>query len=118
MKIKCASSFYIVNKGIFNIGSVVEMDDEIAVKLIEQGVAVEYNEEESQVIEQQAVVIEQHVEEPQEVAVECTEETQTIKKEEINYNSLTVKALKELLIEKGLSTKGRKSELIERLQNN
>lgn len=89
MKVKCTSSFYIVNKGVFNNGSIVEFDDELALKLIKQGVAVEY-----------------------------IEETETIEKEEINYNDLTVKELKEILEQKGLSTKGKKAELIERLQNN
>lgn len=89
MKVKCTSSFYIVNKGVFNINTVVEFDEELAKKLIKQGVAVEY-----------------------------IEETETIEKEENDYNSLTVKELKQLLEEKGLSTKGKKTELIERLQNN
>ncbi len=89
MKVKCTSSFYIVNKGIFNNGTVVEFDEELARKLIEQGVAVEY-----------------------------IEPVETIEKEEINYNDLTVKELKEILEQKGLSTKGKKAELIERLKEN
>ena len=89
MKVKCTSSFYIVNKGVFDNGSIVEFDDELALKLIKQGVAVEY-----------------------------IEETETIEKEEIDYNDLTVKELKAILEQKGLSTKGKKAELIERLQNN
>ena len=89
MKVKCTSSFYIVNKGVFNIGAVVEFDEELAKKLIKQGVAVEY-----------------------------IEKVETIEKEENDYNNLTVKELKQLLEEKGLSTKGKKAELIERLQNN
>lgn len=89
MKIKCTSSFYIVNKGVFNIGTIIEVDEKLAKNLIEQGVAVEY-----------------------------IEEVQTIEKEEIDYNELTVKELKEILEEKGLSTKGKKADLIERLQNN
>ena len=74
MKVKCTSSFYIVNKGVFNNGSIVEFDDELALKLIKQGVAVEY-----------------------------IEETETIEKEEIDYNDLTVKELKVILEQKGLS---------------
>ena len=89
MKVKCTSSFYIVNKGVFNIGTVVEFDEELAKKLIKQGVVVEY-----------------------------IEKVETIEKEENDYNNLTVKELKQLLEEKGLSTKGKKAELIERLQNN
>ena len=89
MKVKCTSSFYIVNKGIFDNGSIVEFDDELALKLIKQGVAVEY-----------------------------IEETETIEKEEIDYNDLTVKELKVILEQKGLSTKGKKAELIQRLKEN
>jgi hypothetical protein len=89
MKIKCTSSFYIVNKGVFDNGSIVEFDDELALKLIKQGVAVEY-----------------------------IEEIKTIEKEEIDYNDLTVKELKEILEQKGLSTKGKKAELIQRLEEN
>lgn len=89
MKVKCTSSFYIVNKGVFNNGSIVEFDDELALKLIKQGVAVEY-----------------------------IEETETIEKEEIDYNDLTVKELKVILEQKGLSTKGKKAELIQRLKEN
>ena len=88
MKIKTTSSFYIVKKGVFNVGEIVEFDDELARKLITQGVGIEY-----------------------------IEEKQLIKKEEnIDYDNLTVKELKELLKEKGLSTNGKKKELIERLK--
>ena len=89
MKVKCTSSFYIVNKGVFDNGSIVEFDDELALKLIKQGVAVEY-----------------------------IEEIKTIEKEEVDYNDLTVKELKVILEQKGLSTKGKKAELIQRLKEN
>ena len=89
MKVKCTSSFYIVNKGIFDNGSVVEFDDELALRLIWQGVVVEY-----------------------------VEEVEAIEKEENDYNNMTVKELKVLLEEKGLSTKGKKAELIQRLEEN
>lgn len=89
MKVKCTSSFYIVNKGVFNNGSVVEFDDELARRLIKQGVVVEY-----------------------------VEEVEAIEKEENDYNNMTVKELKVLLEEKGLSTKGKKAELIQRLEEN
>ena len=46
------------------------------------------------------------------------EETETIEKEEIDYNDLTVKELKVILEQKGLSTKGKKAELIQRLKEN
>ena len=89
MKVKCTSSFYIVNKGVFNNGSIVEFEEELARKLIKQGVVVEY-----------------------------VEEVKTIEKEEIDYNDLTVKELKVILEQKGLSTKGKKAELIQRLKEN
>ena len=89
MKVKCTSSFYIVNKGIFDNGSIVEFDDELALKLIKQGVVVEY-----------------------------VEEVEAIEKEENDYNNMTVKELKVLLEERGLSTKGKKAELIQRLEEN
>ena len=88
MKIKTTSSFYVVKKGVFNVGEIVEFDDELAMKLITQGVGIEY-----------------------------IEEKQLIKKEEnVDYNTLTIKELKELLKEKKLSTVGKKAELIERLK--
>ena len=81
--------FYIVNKGIFDNGSIVEFEEELARKLIKQGVVVEY-----------------------------VEEVEAIEKEENDYNNMTVKELKVLLEEKGLSTKGKKAELIQRLEEN
>ena len=86
MKIKCISSFYVLNKDVFNIGEIVEFENGLARRLIAQGVAIEYIEEKHSI-----------------------EET-------INYSDLTVKELKELLKEKGLSTNGKKKELIERLK--
>ena len=87
MKVKCTSSFYIVKQGIFNNGEIVDFDDELALRLIKQGVVIEYIEEEK-----------------------------AIEKEENNYNNMTVKELKVLLEERGLSTKGKKAELIQRLE--
>ena len=88
MKIKTTSSFYVVKKGVFNVGEIVEFENELARQLIMQGVAIEY-----------------------------IEEKQLIKKEEnVDYNTLTIKELKELLKEKNLSTVGKKVELIERLK--
>ena len=44
MKVKCVSSFYILNKGVFDKGDIVELDKEIARKLIKDGKVVEYIE--------------------------------------------------------------------------
>ena len=88
MKIKTTSSFYVVKKGVFNVGEIVEFENELARQLITQGVAIEY-----------------------------IEEKQLIKKEEnVDYSTLTIKELKELLKERDLSTVGKKAELIERLK--
>lgn len=86
MKIKCISSFYVLNKDVFDIGEIVELENELARRLITQGVAIEYIEEKH-----------------------STEET-------INYSDLTVKELKDLLKERGLSSVGKKTELIKRLK--
>ena len=88
MKIKTTSSFYIVKKGVFNVGEIVEFENELARQLITQWVAIEYIEE-KQLIE---------------------------KEEKVDYNTLTIKELKELLKERDLSTVGKKAELIERLK--
>ena len=88
MKIKTTSSFYIVKKGVFNVGEIVEFENELARQLITQGVAIEYIEE-KQLIE---------------------------KEENVDYNTLTIKELKELLKKRDLSTVGKKAELIERLK--
>ena len=110
MKVKCTSSFYIVNKGVFNNGSIVDFEEELARKLIKQGVVIEYTENEETIKKEETI----HNDE-KEVIVQ----SEVIKVEkEIDYNTLTVKALKSLLEEKGLSTKGRKAELIERLKGN
>lgn len=44
MKVKCVSSFYILNKGVFDKGDIIELDKEIAKKLIKDGKVVEYVE--------------------------------------------------------------------------
>ena len=44
MKVKCVSSFYILNKGVFDKGDIIELDKEIARKLIKDGKVVEYIE--------------------------------------------------------------------------
>lgn len=92
MKVITTSSFYIVNKGVFNVGQVVEFDDELAKKLIKQGV-VKYIEE-------------QEKEE---------EKTST----DIDYNKLKVAELKRLLQEKGIEIpKGaKKADLINLLND-
>ena len=89
MKVKCISSFYILNKGVFNKNDIVEFNKELAEKLIKDGKVVEYIE-----------IIE------------------NVKEEKINYNDLTIKELKDILKNKNLSVKGNKAELIKRLEEN
>ena len=38
MKVRCTSSFYVIDKGVFNMHDIVEFDDILAEKLINQGV--------------------------------------------------------------------------------
>ena len=45
MKVKCVSSFYVLNKGVFNIGEIIEFENRLARQLITQGVVVKYVEE-------------------------------------------------------------------------
>ena len=89
MKVKCTSSFYILNKGVFNKDDIVEFNKELAEKLIKDGKVVEY-----------------------------IENIENVKEEKINYNDLTIKELKEILKNKNLSVKGNKAELIKRLEEN
>lgn len=92
MKVKTTSSFYVVNIGVFDFNQVVEFDDELAKRLIEQGVVVEH-----------------------------TDDNKSEKKEEVkqDYNKLTIKELKELLQEKGIEIpKGAKKADIINLLNN
>ena len=44
MKVKCISSFYILNKGVFDKDDIIELDKELAEKLIKDKKVVEYIE--------------------------------------------------------------------------
>lgn len=89
MKVKCISSFYILNKGVFDKDDIIELDKELAEKLIKDRKVVEY-----------------------------IEVVENVKEEKIDYNNLTIKELKEILKEKNLSIKGNKAELVKRLEEN
>ena len=87
IKVKVTSSFYLVDLGVFDVNSIVELRDDLAQIVVKQGLA-EYIEEQ---IEEE--------EEPKKV---------------IDYSKLKVAELKELLSEKGIEIpKGaKKADLI------
>lgn len=87
IKVKVTSSFYLVDLGVFDANSIVELRDDLAQIVVKQGLA-EYIEEQ---IEEE--------EEPKEI---------------IDYSKLKVAELKELLNEKGIEIpKGaKKADLI------
>ena len=48
MKVKCTSSFYVIDKGVFNMHDIIEFDDVLAEKLIKQGVVEPIEEEQTE----------------------------------------------------------------------
>ena len=48
MKVKCTSSFYVIDKGVFDIHDIVEFDDILAKKLIKQGVVEPIEEKQTE----------------------------------------------------------------------
>lgn len=48
MKVRCTSSFYVIDKGVFNVHDIVEFDDVLAEKLIKQGVVEPIKEKQTQ----------------------------------------------------------------------
>ena len=48
MKVRCTSSFYVINKGVFDIHDIVEFDDILAEKLIKQGVVESIEEKQTE----------------------------------------------------------------------
>ena len=48
MKVKCTSSFYVIDKGVFDIHDIVEFDDILAEKLIKQGVVEPIEEKQTE----------------------------------------------------------------------
>ena len=89
MLVLVKKSFFVVGKPVQHVGDIIELDDEHAKVLIKNNVVEEVKNEEP------------------------IEETTS---NNIEYDELNVTKLKELLKERGLSTKGKKLELIERLK--
>lgn len=87
MLVLVKKSFFVVGKPVQHVGDIIELDDEHAKVLIKNGVVEEVKYPEP---------IEEKV--------------------EIKYEELTVTELKDLLKERDLSTKGKKTELIKRLK--
>lgn len=87
IKVKVTSSFYLVDLGVFDVNSIVELRDDLAKIVVKQGLA-EY--------------IEEQIEEEEE------------SKEVVDYSKLKVAELKELLNDKGIEIpKGaKKADLI------
>ena len=48
MKVRCTSSFYVIDKGVFDIHDIVEFDDILAEKLIKQGVVEPIKEKQTE----------------------------------------------------------------------
>ena len=48
MKVRCTSSFYVIDKGVFDIHDIVEFDDVLAEKLIKQGVVEPIEEKQTE----------------------------------------------------------------------
>ena len=48
IKVRCTSSFYVIDKGVFDIHDIVEFDDILAEKLIKQGVVEPIEEKQTE----------------------------------------------------------------------
>lgn len=48
IKVRCTSSFYVIDKGVFDIHDIVEFDDILAEKLIKQGVVEPIDEKQTE----------------------------------------------------------------------
>ena len=48
MKVRCTSSFYVIDKGVFDIHDIVEFDDILAEKLIKQGIVEPIEEKQTE----------------------------------------------------------------------
>ena len=48
IKVRCTSSFYVIDKGVFDIHDIIEFDDILAEKLIKQGVVEPIEEKQTE----------------------------------------------------------------------
>ena len=89
MLVLVKKSFFIVGKPVQHVGDIIELDDEHAKVLIKNNVVEEVKNQEP--VEETTLNV-------------------------VKYDELNLTQLKDLLKERGLSTKGKKSELIKRLK--
>lgn len=102
MKIKCISSFYIVGKGVFDTNQVVDLDDELAKKLIDDGVAIVVDEVSVPTEKEEDVKAEEHHDDLI-IKEKDKEEVKEKQKEKApRYYTLKVSELKQILSEKGI----------------
>lgn len=86
MLVLVKKSFFIVGEPVQHVGDIIELDDEHAKVLIKNKVVEEVKNQEP------------------------------IEENDVKYDELNLTQLKELLKERGLPTKGKKAELIKRLE--
>ena len=86
MLVLVKKSFFVVGKPVQHVGDIIELDDEHAKVLIKNKVVEEVKNQEP------------------------------IEENDVKYDELNLTQLKELLKERGLPTKGKKAELIKRLE--
>ena len=93
MKIKATSSFYLLHYGVFDCGDILDVNEKLAEKLVNQGVS-EYIENKPQAKEEDKLI------------------------NNIDFSELKVAELKKLLIEKGIEIpKGaKKKDLVQLLE--
>ena len=89
MLVLVKKSFFVVGKPVQHVGEIIELDDEHAKVLIKNGVVEE---------------------------VKNQEPVEEVTLNDVKYEELNLTQLKDLLKERGLPTKGKKSELIKRLK--
>ena len=104
IKVKILSPIY-VDGFAYRKNVEYQINDEVANILLQKGYCELIKEEQENPVEQ-------------ELPLEEPIATLDLNPKEVDYNELTVAELKELLEQRGLSTSGKKADLIKRLQEN